>query len=412
MYHNKSKLDFIIKNCKMLFSSLRWKKDPTIVLVGAWLGDKYADNSRFLFEYLSDNKSDLGLTRVVWVSRSEEVVKQVRSMGYEAYLIGTEESDYYHQVAKYHIICNLYNHFGTYNPDIDVIYSWRAIKVNLWHGVIGFKGVGNADRNYLEYKRTHRLQVFIKDFLHNFSFYRKIFEFYGGWGDCYYLTTSPLRSDIMTSFFKLPRSHYIETGFPRVSGTVHLLPEEEKVIDLIISYDKTIIYLPTFRKTGSAFDFNEACSGMERYLADNDVLWIQKSHSASSEKTEELFLKGNTLTLPHSFDINSIIPYISLMITDYSSAAGDAMYYYKPIVFYVPDFEDYKNSDRGFPRDPDEIMCGPKAKTVKELKICVDDLLSGEFIPDEKYISVRNEYYAHSKNMAEIWQDILKRVGK
>ena len=46
----------LIKNIGYLFMSLFYKRDKKIVIIGAWFGDSYSDNSRALYEYLSLNK--------------------------------------------------------------------------------------------------------------------------------------------------------------------------------------------------------------------------------------------------------------------------------------------------------------------------------------------------------------------
>ena len=81
-------------------------RDNSIVLIGAWFGNRFADNSRYLFQYLSENKVALGLTHVIWVTRSSSVCKTIRQMGYECYMMDSEESIAYHKKAGIHIICN------------------------------------------------------------------------------------------------------------------------------------------------------------------------------------------------------------------------------------------------------------------------------------------------------------------
>lgn len=57
-------------------------KGKSIVLFGAWFGERIADNPRFLYQHLFDNKEKYGLTHVVWVTRKEEVYQLMDQMGY------------------------------------------------------------------------------------------------------------------------------------------------------------------------------------------------------------------------------------------------------------------------------------------------------------------------------------------
>ena len=395
-----------LKNVGLACQSVFWHKDSSIVLIGSWFGEKFADNSRYLFQYLSDNKDDLGLTHVVWVTRSEPIVKQLRQLGYEVYLIGSVESTAYHKKAKYHIICDSYDDYAKVQTDIDTKYSWRSIRVNLWHGVIGFKGVGYGSKEYEIKKSNHKTLYSLFEILHSNSLFRRFAEYSGGWGNCYFLSTTAYRTETLTKYFRLPRNHYIETGFARVAGPVRLLPIEEQVMSIINGYRHFILYLPTFRGANSTFDFHEASTGIIEFLEKRDILWIQKFHSASPQRTNYLKHEGNILSLPHDFDINTIIPLASIMITDYSSVTGDAMYYYKPLIFYVPDIVEYNSGDRGFVINPNDIMCGPKAFNNEDLKNYIGQYLDDEFRPDKKYLTIRNQYFNQEKSLREIWIDI------
>ncbi len=411
------KLKVIVSNLAMAIRSLFWKKDSSVVLVGAWFGDKFADNSRYLYQYLSENKSALGLTHVVWVTANEKVCNQLNEMGYESYLFGTKESIRYHKIAKYHMICTneasmtLRYADGSSRillGDIEGQYSWRAKKINVWHGLIGAKGAGAKTPEYREATSKHPVMIRLKELFRTKSqLYRKFFNRPGGWGDCYYLSTTPYRTDLLRGLFLLPKSRLIETGFPRVTGVIRYLPVEKQMLNIIKQYKYSIIYVPTFRSMASKdFDFNKASTELKSYLEKNNILWIQKGHSASNVNCSEPHIDGNIINLPAEFDINTIIPMMTLMITDYSSVAGDAIYYYKPIIYYVPDYDEYLKKDVGFQRDPNEIMCGPKVKSIFDLEKCIESLLFDTYHPDEKYMSVRKLYYNDKNSIDIIWQDI------
>ena len=99
-----------------------WPRDKNIWLFGSWMGEKFADNSRFLFQYLHENKSKFGIRKVVWVTNNSDVLEEIRSLGYEAYLMDTQESKYFHLKAGVHVICN------SRDTDICTKYSFGAKK--------------------------------------------------------------------------------------------------------------------------------------------------------------------------------------------------------------------------------------------------------------------------------------------
>jgi len=394
------------------FQSLFYKKDEKSVLFGSWFGEKFADNTRYLFQYMADHKQELGLHHVGWVTRSEKVFNQLKSMGYEVYMMGTPESAAFHKKAGYHIICDSSDAFNpTVKTDIETKYSWRAKRINMWHGVIGFKGVGYASADYALRKKRHPFAYRINELLHKSSLYRRFFESAGGWGDCVFLSTTEDAADRLKKYFALPDDHFILTAFARVCGVNNLLPDEQEIVDKIKSHRQCILYFPTFRGASSTFDANQTSVLLEEYLNSHDVLFIQKFHSAGANRNAGMIERGNIITLPHDFDINTIIPYASLLITDYSSVMGDAMYYDVPLLYYTPDIVEYTSKDRGFVINPQDIMCGPQVSDSSALTGSVACILESTYEPDERYQAIKAEYYRDDKEMGDIWTDIVLGTG-
>ena len=92
-------------NLYTIFKNFGIRRDKNVVLIGAWMGLKFADNSRFLFQYLSENVNSLNLKKVIWITRNPEVKKTLDNMGYESFIVGSEESNYWHLKAGIHIVC-------------------------------------------------------------------------------------------------------------------------------------------------------------------------------------------------------------------------------------------------------------------------------------------------------------------
>jgi len=56
-----------IKFILMLLYSSTYPRSEKILIFGSWLGEKYADNPRYLFEYVIKNRPDL---KAIWITRS------------------------------------------------------------------------------------------------------------------------------------------------------------------------------------------------------------------------------------------------------------------------------------------------------------------------------------------------------
>ena len=393
--------------------SKKWKRDNSIVLFGAWFGERFADTSRYLFQYLSDNKDKYSLKHVVWVTRSEIVRDEISSLGYEVYLINSEESKHFHKVAGIHIICNMADTGDLYAGDIMGHYSYGAKRINLWHGVMPIKGVASASNEYKAKKKRHPIYCSVQEFLIGHSkAYRAVFISRGGWGDCYYLGVTKDESAILKKFFLLPDNHFIITGNPRVCGTVTHTEREDKVISILKKYKKVILYLPTFRDLNSSFDYSHVAEPLQDYLAEEEAIWIQKAHTAASSASYGNKQDGNILYLSSDFDTNIIMSNISVLVTDFSSVAADAMFYRKPIIYYMPDYDEYLSKDRGFVIDPETVMMGPKILEMDELKKQLSVFLNQDFVPNQKYLDTSFKYWGPDMSMHEIWTDILRAITK
>ena len=61
-------------------------KNQNLWVFGSWLGEKYTDNSKYLFEYVCKNHPEL---RAVWLTRNKTTRDLVTERGFEAHLISS-----------------------------------------------------------------------------------------------------------------------------------------------------------------------------------------------------------------------------------------------------------------------------------------------------------------------------------
>ncbi len=391
-------------------SALKFKRSDSIVAIDAWMGNKYADNSRFLFQYLSDHKAELELSKVVWLTHNAEVVDVVRSLGYECYFLDSEEGVDIHKNAGY-LICN--------NSPVDDVnlrgefkakYSYGAKRINLWHGTGAIKTFAMASNSYKAKIQRHPALYGIKLFLYSHSsVFRKFFEGYGGWGDCFYLTTSETEKGKFKKCYPMPDKRFIVSNYPRNCAGIKLTKQEQETIDTIRSYRHSIMYLPTFRDSNSHFDYTVIAAGLKDLFERKDILFIQKAH-AVMQNSGKVGLDGNILTLHPDFDVNVITPEVSYVLTDYSSILADALYHRKPVLLYVPDYNEYMSGERGFSADADLLLSvGLKFSGIKDLEMYLERHLDDpEHVKTESYEEVRKRIWGREVDIGEIWSDIRK----
>lgn len=396
------------------FTNIFIKRDKTIIIIGAWMGTKFADNPRFLFQYLFDNKHKYGLNRVIWITRNENLCVELNELGYESYLCNSKESNYWHLKAGIHIICNSVtkNEQSGQEADIDTRFSRGAKCINLWHGIGGIKKVGEeSKKNQID---SRNFFFALKSILKRIDLIKGIVNIFRAWPEekIYFLTTTKSNTEQVKRFF-VTQPQFIYTLPPRLCKCPRLLDAEENVLKFMKNYNGTILYLPTYRSSYTAKStFNMSILGerLKGVIADYNYLLIQKSHSASAYETVNSF-EGNILNLPPDFDINVLMPHITILITDYSSAATDARFLGKPVIFFVPDIDEYKYGDRGLTPEADELMSGPKYVNIEELCSSLPKYLSNPSDAiAENASEIVEKYCGKAKDLGQVWNDICETI--
>ena len=370
------------------------------VIVGAWGGRKYADNSRYLFEYLSSHKKDLGFKHVIWATRDTEIYKFLVEQGFEVCLIGSKKSSYYHLKSGVHIICNMSFSFGKFEPDIDTRFSCGAKKIQLWHGV-GIKRVGLTS-NFA----AMQYESFFSKIMHS-AILKSVFS-QGCWMNQYTLGTSSLNADWLRQSLDCNGNRMFISSYPRFCSIQIKTKEEVSVLDFIKQFETSILHCPTFRT-----DYSHYCHPLENqvfldYITENNILFIEKPHPASSYFAKQV--NKNVLILGSEFDTTVLIKHCSCIISDYSSAVFDGIHCNVPVIQYVPDLAYFSSSDVGLYMDIESSFSSIISKTVEDVIPMLEKIRTHLYF-DEKTVELFEKtdllfFNGEQKTMQEIWDDI------
>lgn len=138
----------------------------------------------------------------------------------------------------------------------------------------------------------------------------------------------------------------------------------------ILKGKRIILFAPTFRGNGKkAAHYPHEYINIDKIYKSlkKDEIFIIKNHPFVKEtfniKKEQ---SDKILDFTLYQDINQLLLITDLLITDYSSTIFEYALLDKPIIFYVPDFEEYRNS-RDFYYDFDEYTYGEVCKNFEEL---------------------------------------------
>ena len=237
--------------------------------------------------------------------------------------------------------------------------------INLWHGC-GYKSIQKQSKSYIEENPFN-----------------------------YALVPGNAFIEPKKEFWGCKKEQIIPIGYPRYD----LLFEENhsayRYAEKIKGNTKLIVWMPTFRKTGSNYYPEEninmnydipLLNSEEELLSLNElckksrVTILIKRHpmqvcyqSEYMNLTNIIFLDNNDL-VQNNIDLYSLLKYTDGLVTDYSSVAIDYILLDKPIAFTLNDFESYSRT-RGFVfQNPKEYMPGHHLYTCNDLKQFIMDI--------------------------------------
>lgn len=171
--------------------------------------------------------------------------------------------------------------------------------------------------------------------------------------------------------FNVSTSNIRITGMPRVD---HLLDEKYLIStrkSLLLKYPllqgkKIILYAPTFR--GNIYQGFDSITFDGQKIIDclGDAYVILYKYHPLLKRVKSI--ENNTHFNMNHEDIHDLFTISDYLISDYSSIIFDFSLLHKPMLFYVPDMQTYMESIGCFV-DYQDVMPGPKCKTIEELVI-------------------------------------------
>lgn len=392
----------VVLNSIFALVSLFIKRDDNLWVVGGWFGQRFADNSMYLFNYVNECTGD----RAVWITRNRSLKRTLSDLGIRAYLPWSLSGIFISLKARYHIIDQVIY-------DINPFTSFGATKVQLWHG-IPMKKIGK----YIAHSSTP--MAIMKDFILRNKLIERIRRgcIPGNWHNdsIHLLVTSEFVKEIMCFAFGTSESKTISANYPRneiltnnkFQRFTDSIPGINSLLDVLreLSSDNTIIgYFPTFRDSGKdsflgikgTSEFNEFVS----FLKSRKMVMLTKLHYAvnitgSRVKKGDFFRNEYEafIIIPDEMDLNAFLTHVDLLITDYSGVMFDYLWLDRPVIFYPYDLSDYSNLERGLILDYEEFTPGKKAYNLDTLKEFLNDFL-------EHRNSFSDEYQLERKRIRE-----------
>lgn len=182
-------------------------------------------------------------------------------------------------------------------------------------------------------------------------------------------------TDIFKRAFQF-KGEMIESGYPRNDRLIQGNNEEtvqqlKKAAGLPLD-KKVILYAPTWRdnqfhRVGQyKFNLQMDLGRMKDELAD-DYIIVLRMHYLVADQLDLNDYEGFVYNFSHYKDINDLYLMADMLITDYSSVFFDYANLKRPMIFYVYDLEEYRDTLRGFYFDFETKAPGPLVRTTDGL---------------------------------------------
>ena len=329
------------------YISFFFPKKKGLWLFGSWYGQRYADNSKYLFEYVTQNRVDVD---AVWVTKSDRVYYELKKNKFRV-CKGYIKTMWLSLRAEKAIFVQ--------SKSLDICYSLNGYVtdlIQLWHG-IPLKKIGLDDDLIHKRLMYERAKIFVKKYI-----VPTLYENYALMIAC---SNEDRRH--FSSAFNVPISKIKITGYPRNDALLgHIKGGEQNF---------KVIYMPTFRGgVGSSYDFfhrfgfnvgsmNEIlrAGGVELHIKLHPVNWPDVSVVGEIERA------SNICFIDNDVDVYTMLGQYDIMITDFSSVYLDFLLTEKPIISAYFAFDEYIEKDRGMYYIYKDVMPAPLCKDWNEV---------------------------------------------
>jgi len=380
-------------------------KDKNLWIFGAWFGEKYADNSKYLFEYINKNHTEI---KAIWLTNNQNTFELIKKKGYKVFKTYSLKGLFYALRAQVGII-------STGLKDINIYTTGNMKIVQLWHG-IPLKKIMFDDKITFKHPNFFKNITFLI-----FPFLKR--DFY--YSNTIFIATSEEVQKRMSSAFNVRLDKVKVTGYPRNDSFFQSLRKDLDFVKKLLYFKsigkKIVIYMPTHRREGKLnickFLFSNLSFLNSRLEWLNCILLVKLHYYHLNEisyLTNENY--SNIIVLNDKLieqDIYNILKLTDILITDYSSVYLDYLLLNKPIIFAPFDLEDYLKNDREFYYNYNEVTPGPKAKNWEEVIKYLEDFIKNPQLYKEEREKIKNFFhkYKDGNSSKRVFQEIVKLIS-
>lgn len=218
----------------------------------------------------------------------------------------------------------------------------------------------------------------------------------------YYLSPSKFYTEKIGSAYDHTKEEraekFIECGYPRNDFLFSYTDEDVKRIKERLNIPegkKVLLYAPTFRDNnyergrGFHYDIGIDFDMLKKELSEDYVI-LFRAHYFIIDNFDLSGYEGFIIDVSRYDDINELYIVSDMLLTDYSSVFFDYANLNRPVMFFMYDFELYKNEMRDFYLDMSELP-GPIVYENGELVEMIRKT-EKEFVYDDKYKAFNEKF--------------------
>lgn len=363
-------------------------KKKNLVLLTSWLGEKYIDNSKYVYEFLQKYPE----YKAVWMTNNDSIYKSLISKNLPVCKFKSFRGVWFQLRARV-VFSSI--QFADYN-------TWlvnRCLYIDLGHGH-PIKDPGKE-----HFTEEHRL---INSLIHN-----KV--------DYYAIVSSSFSKKRYMQVIEIPEDRIIISDFARNDVLIDEILREGKntIIDEQRKGRKVVVYMPTHRSMGAnpmKMDCILPLPELQKICEENNLFFIIKKHFYHRAEREKLTKYPCIIDITGVDDIDPqvLLYQADMLITDYSACYIDYLLLDRPLIFYQYDLGQFVEKERSLYYSFDEIKIGPVPKTGNELISSIKDIISSS---EDCYRDRRNSFAStyfdnlHQENgrkkVVEIMQSLL-----
>ena len=363
---------------------------------GSQTGFGGSNSAYLMFDFISKHPE----IKVAWITEDINSYETLNTNGIPVYKKWSLKGLWFCLTSKVYV----YSH-GV--GDVNFATSGGTFKVNLWHG-ISYKNIEYLAQLKWVNKRNPIHRIVYPFYCVNHNLILSSSDYISKWLiDCF-----RTKESVMLYNFP-PRCQTRNWSREQIIDYLSKFnPQLHPLIKISEKHRRTFLYMPTYRE-------NTPCSVLEAshfdlfrmndILVGNDDVMFVKFHPRDMEKLKEIPVLSNIIVIKDSIDPYLFFPYVSVLITDYSSVYPEFLLYNNQIIIFDFDKEKYELEENGCYYNIDDFVSAIHAHTFEDLVHIVE---KKENFTIPQFDIMYKKFWGKCNGNIEIADQILSRISK